>query len=722
MALVIIKKNDIRVAQIQFHREVIDILKKFSNSYRLHEFEGELDEIGNKIKLDMRDHPNKNAIRKTIKGARKNMILSAKQSKLGNKISADLFFQNYFGGIPLDSKSLTEAPYDLIIEIEPHITVAWIFSTSKEENMNYSEIAHHVQCDFNKECTQVLTKYPVEINDIRMIEFESKESQIQENEQPQEENESEIEPKLESIEAIEQKIPEYIGRVEFGNTHKMMLQEKRIQDKIDGVIRPEAAAIVSPGTILAIESTSHDDFILATVVKIEVNRKNTATNFESYTYLGVKISMRPLIQKTENYLGKIVPTDLSGYKIRRPSSEELSLVTNIPKEGLPLGELDVDDDGYDAYYPFDPNSHTLNSTIYQSVFIAGIQGSGKTNGLKFMIQSVTGYEKIDYDKRPAVIVLDGENSFTDFTSNEKMHTKTKDYLEKHDIGKVNKQVYTLAENEKFADSTLSFESLTYNDIIYLMPELEAKTEGILLQILKMTFEVLKSSNTPITITSIRNEAMAIARSSGLIHFSQLPAIARALHSIELDLFNQAGKVELSSDLLFQPGQVSVIDIHRLDKNRRRVTALYILQLLSRFKMENLNKYPGVILVIDEAEQLFPDKPSKHERDFVDRIAERCEDITNRGRKRFYGLFLVSHLPSEVSPKVVALANTQMAFKCSGADPWISRVFGREYVQEINDLPIGTCRIKVNISTVDQKPINARIYLPNVDEVINPDEE
>ena len=63
----------------------------------------------------------------------------------------------------------------------------------------------------------------------------------------------------------------------------------------------------------------------------------------------------------------------------------------------------------------------------------------------------------------------------------------------------------------------------------------------------------------------------------------------------------------------------------------------------------------------------------------------------------------------------------MTFKCSGADSWISKVFGREYVQEINDLAIGNCRIKVNISAVDQKPINARIYLPNVEEVINPDE-
>jgi integrase/recombinase XerD len=31
---------------------------------------------------------------------------------------------------------------------------------------------------------------------------------------------------------------------------------------------------------------------------------------------------------------------------------------------------------------------------------------------------------------------------------------------------------------------------------------------------------------------------------------------------------------------------------------------------------------------------------------------------------------------------------------------IVRDFGREYIEEINDLPVGTCRMKVNISTVD----------------------
>ena len=75
------------------------------------------------------------------------------------------------------------------------------------------------------------------------------------------------------------------------------------------------------------------------------------------------------------------------------------------------------------------------------------------------------------------------------------------------------------------------------------------------------------------------------------------------------MFNQPDKTQLSPSLLFQPGKISVIDVHDLDKSRKRVVALYIQQMLNRFKMEQSNKYPGVILVVDEAEELFPDKPS-----------------------------------------------------------------------------------------------------------------
>ena len=263
--------------------------------------------------------------------------------------------------------------------------------------------------------------------------------------------------------------------------------------------------------------------------------------------------------------------------------------------------------------------------------------------------------------------------------------------------------------------------MKYNDLIYLLPELENKTENQLLAVIKMTFGIIDAKSEELTIQNIRETGMDIARKSSLIHPSQIPAIGRALETTELDLFDQQDKTKLEPSLLFQPGKISIVDVHDLDKSRRRVVALTIQQMLNRFKMENSNKYPGIMLVVDEAEILFPQKPTSRERDFVNRITERMEDITNRGRKRYYGLILVSHLPSEVSSKVVALANTQIAFRCSGAETWLKKMFGPESVIENEEYATGTFRIKVNISTREQLPINARVDMLNMDKNITKQE-
>jgi hypothetical protein len=155
----------------------------------------------------------------------------------------------------------------------------------------------------------------------------------------------------------------------------------------------------------------------------------------------------------------------------------------------------------------------------------------------------------------------------------------------------------------------------------------------------------------------------------------------------------------------------VIDYQSLDQNKKRVVAVYLLQMLSRFKMNAPNYDPGVVLVIDEAELLFPDNPSKGDKDYVLRIASRMEDITNRGRKRKYGVVLVTHHPSAVSQQVGELTNTKIAFGCSGADKWIRANFGKEYISEINSLPTGICRIVVKVESEEQGFINARVRFP-----------
>ena len=51
-----------------------------------------------------------------------------------------------------------------------------------------------------------------------------------------------------------------------------------------------------------------------------------------------------------------------------------------------------------------------------------------------------------------------------------------------------------------------------------------------------------------------------------------------------------------------------------------------------------------------------------EKVFVERCVERMETITELGRKRFYGLIVVSHDPSAVSKRITNLANTKIVFR------------------------------------------------------------
>lgn len=76
---------------------------------------------------------------------------------------------------------------------------------------------------------------------------------------------------------------------------------------------------------------------------------------------------------------------------------------------------------------------------------------------------------------------------------------------------------------------------------------------------------------------------------------------------------------------------------------------------------------------------------------------------------------MAHSPADVSQKVADLANTKIAFACSGtdADKWIAHHFGKEFVSEVKSLPTGTCRVAIKVDTEKQGPINARINVPYV---------
>ena len=136
-------KNEIRLALINYHKEIIDLLQKFPSGYSIHQFNKEMELIANAIKLDFRDSDSKNSIRKALKGARKSICTEAHKSIKNKKVDSVSFFNNYFGGQPLENKTVSNAEYDLVIEVGYNQVIAWIFAPTKNEEINnlYSQIS-----------------------------------------------------------------------------------------------------------------------------------------------------------------------------------------------------------------------------------------------------------------------------------------------------------------------------------------------------------------------------------------------------------------------------------------------------------------------------------------------------------------------------------------------------------------------------------------------------
>ena len=110
-------KNEIRLALLNYHKEIIDLLQKYPSGYTLHQFNREMEFIANAIKLDFRSSYSKNSIRKALKGARKSICAAAHKSIKNKKVDSVSFFNNYFGGQPLENKTVSNAEYDLVIDL-----------------------------------------------------------------------------------------------------------------------------------------------------------------------------------------------------------------------------------------------------------------------------------------------------------------------------------------------------------------------------------------------------------------------------------------------------------------------------------------------------------------------------------------------------------------------------------------------------------------------------
>jgi hypothetical protein len=313
---------------------------------------------------------------------------------------------------------------------------------------------------------------------------------------------------------------------------------------------------------------------------------------------------------------------------------------------------------------------------------------------------------------PACIIVDKEGDLIEPPKIANMPQSTQKYLKQHNIGEYETVTYVLS-NDRFTDSTLSLRAIDAKDIVNFMPDLESKSEAQLMLLIKRVLQRMKQEQIPMVMKDFRDKLMVEIQDSQLIHRQQRPALARAVLSNTLDIFDQSKRMPILPGTLLQPGKVSVIDCTGLDQNTRRVVVIYLQLMLDKFMMQAKHATCGALLIVDEAEEYFGQANSQNEKLFTNRIVSKMEDVVNRGRKHRLGLVLGTHSPSSLNRTVTNLANIKVAFGLSGDSKWISEFFGKNLISDIEKSPTGKAHIAAKITTANNDRLNVKIRIPYV---------
>ena len=697
MTEVVQRKSSTQMVPAQLHAKLNEFMTD-KQTVSLDELKSKLAEIKKELTPSINASEDKDLLKHQLTLIIKKLTnISKFIASTSEQIHADDLFLNYYGGTPKVLSTPEQSTFDLIIERAPDDNVVLVFGQRRDKMILASEILSEAEHTYGVKCIQVMLWYPIDMHAADVL----------------------MEPIVltgkENLKDTSTKND--IGRVSFDKSHKLKLNVDPTKNELSGYIREKFQTIVGENNIVTLYHDNYDHVVIAKINQILTHTMHTSTNFNSLTDLTVEIKMIPIKEKFGNELRPIQNKDFTGWKIRFPNEEEYLKIHGMnPNHAIPYGWLVLPNGKTtNAYFPYDPSISSLDKTFYMSKLLVGLQNAGKTNAIAFDVRVLTTSDKIPDEKKPAVIIIDGENSFLNFPKIDEMTPESQKYMKENGFGNVKHQVYSVSDQPGLGNATLSFSELDVSAWHMMLPSLRANTEGQLITIMKMTLNYLEKQGMESTMKNIRNVANGLAGSSNVIHTSQVPAIARALESPELSLFDDdQNKTVLNPASLFKPGTVTTIDVNGMDMSRRRVVVLYLMELLHRYKVLNRIDDPGVVMVLDESEQVYPKHPTKRESEYVDRIIERSANVVELGRKRYYGCIIASHRSVDTAAQIVQLSSTHMAFRCSGGEnAHITKYFGIQNIPEINNLETGFARLKTNTSTADHGDINATIKIPFV---------
>jgi len=445
-------------------------------------------------------------------------------------------------------------------------------------------------------------------------------------------------------------------------------------NKMEGFLYPNKAHQVKVGYCVIVEKEDDGVRIMCIVKKIECSEDCFPGETSSHKEENYKIILIPVGQFSPEGYQELLPQTIIGGKIKIPRNEEFCEFKKIPQNGLPIGNIQ----GLNSGIPYPLEIKTL----YQSIFMSGQQGTGKTTALKSMALQIAQVKD-----SPTQIILDNEGEYGNLRSipsNKKAETTMKT----HGIKELELGQFRLINIDTNGGYCLTLKAIDPVDLPYFLHELTAISHDTLQTIIYDIIEDNKEREftlpelTRLIIKYMENKKYGATEGTK-------KAIMRAITSISLRIFDVPGVKPIDFKSILVSGKVSVINTFHLRDIHQRIVGLYLLAMLHKRALKG-KEMINVVFFLDETQRLLPKSKSQADSEYQKRIIKFLDEVVHRGRKRDYGVIFATQSVTDVKKEIIDLCNTKVFFQTQGSGiNYIKEYFSnKEDLERLKKLPVG----------------------------------
>ena len=421
-------------------------------------------------------------------------------------------------------------------------------------------------------------------------------------------------------------------------------------NSMEGFLKPDKAHLLKDGYCVVVEKEEDGTRIMCVVKKIECSEDLYSGETSSHKEENYKITLIPVGQFTPEGYEDLRPQTIIGGKIKKPTEWELKTYWKIPQNGIEIGNIQGLNTG--IRYPIDIK------TLYQSVFISGQQGTGKTTALKSLM-----LQMVQEKNSPAIINLDNEGEYYDLGSIPS-NKKSKDIMEKYGIRKLNPSDINFVTIGTENGYCLTLKAIDPIDLPNFLHELTPISHDTLQTII---YDIMENNKEiEFTLPELRKYVFRYLEKEtyGALKATK-SAIKRAMNSISLRIFDVPGLKSIDFESMLKPGKITIVNSYNLRDSHQRIVGLYLLAILHKRALKSKEKI-RVIFILDEIQRLIPKAKSQADSDYHKRIIKFLDEVVHRGRKRDYGVLFATQSVMDVKKEIIDLCNTKIFFQTQGS--------------------------------------------------------